>query len=93
MRLHVTFNLCDAAVCLPIVVAFALLAWSKVAVSALVHLRSFSLFLVTALGGVENILGIQRNSGSNTERMVALLRLCRPLVATLIAFAKRLANC
>ena len=93
VSLDVAIELVDAAVGSPIIVATALLTRSKVSMSALVHFGSFCLFFIRTLGRVQHVLGIQRGTGRDTESVVLTLGLGRPLIATLIALAERLADC
>ena len=92
VRLNVAVQLADAVIGLPIVIACALLTRAEIAVRALIHLGSFLLLLIRALVGVKHVLGVSRGTGGHTKRVISLLCLLGPVVATLEALAERLAH-
>jgi len=59
--------------------------------SFLVHFGVGLLFFETATIGVEHLFGSETLSGGHTKRNSSVLRLLRPLVATLVRHAKGLA--
>lgn len=92
MGLDIASGLSYTRVCLPIVVTRALLTGAKITVSLLIHFSRFTFFFVGTLRRVKDIFGIQTVASWHAEGMVWLLRLLRPVVASLIAHTEGLAN-